>query len=101
MSFNFETGEVTELKVETMQANKRMRDSGDVSTFLALPVVPVYFPSGDLQATFEAVQLDYDKYRCLAEKRDVAEKLEAADGVDLDALLEEDLQWGLTRVLVK
>lgn len=42
------------------------------------------------------MRADYDKYRSLTDYPDKAEVPKAADGIDLDALLEENLIWGQT-----
>lgn len=58
-----------------------------------LPAVSVYLYSGVSRTTFEPLQWEYDKYCGLVDHREEAEVPEAADGVDSDASLEEDLLW--------
>lgn len=45
------------------------------------------------------MRLDYDTYSGLADKPDEAEEPEAAKGIDLDALLKEDLLWSTRETL--
>lgn len=93
MSYDFGTGEFLGLEAETIRANKRVRRSDEATMSFTLLAMPLSFFSRVSRTALEAVPLNYDKDRGLADNPDENEVQEYAEGVNLEALLEEDLLW--------
>lgn len=66
LSYDYQSGKAIGLKVETVQASKRMRGSDKVPTSVTLLDAPVYFRAGTLQVFLETRRREYEKFRGLA-----------------------------------
>lgn len=101
LSYRIEAGEVICLEADIIPAKIRVGSSDDASRFLILPAERAYFRSGFLLIALHAVRRGYDEYRGGADNRDKAGEKEAAEGLGLHVLLEEDLLGVQAGMLVK
>lgn len=76
---------------ETVQSSTRMRGSDDVPTPITLSAVLVYFRADILRVSLETVWRGYNVYRSLADEPGETRGRDSAEGMDSDALIEEDL----------
>lgn len=94
MSCASSNGEILDLEEEVVRAAKRACGASATSMSVHLPSDPRRYREGVLQASLEWMQRDYGEQRGLHSGPNEASRLERADDVSLEKLLEQELSWG-------